>query len=445
MPQVFISYSRKDLSFVKQLAADLKNVGLDVWYDVSGISGGSRWRTEIENAIRNSQYVLVVLSPDSIASEWVEREFLFSSNLKRKIIPLMYRPCELPLNYVDLNYIDVQGENYQRAFPDLLRALNLDPKTAPLPPTRKPSFPVKSKYFVSTIVVIVLLFGGLFISQLNRNGLSAATMPALPTSTSRIVSTDTAVSTLIAEPSSTQFIPTITPLPAEMTDAKGVQMMLVPAGEFMMGSENEDDERPVHTVYLDDFYVDTFEVTNILYKACVAVSACDKPRDTSRYNNSEYANHPVVYVDWDMAQAYCEWRNAKLPTESQWEKVARGTDARIYPWGNSIDTTFANYLNIIKDTSEVGSYANGRSVYGVYDLAGNVWEWVADHYGEDYYFTLPPTANNPAGPASGKKRVIRGGSWNDSADVVRSSNRAALDPTAFGTDLGFRCAKDVTP
>src|SRR6185436_8672478 len=105
MAQVFISYSRKDLSFVDKLAADLKNAGVDVWYDVSGIGGGSRWRSEIENALRSSQYVIVVLSPDAVTSEWVEREILFSSNLKRKIIPLMYRLCELPLNYVNLNYI----------------------------------------------------------------------------------------------------------------------------------------------------------------------------------------------------------------------------------------------------------------------------------------------------------------------------------------------------
>ena len=114
MTQVFISYSRKDISFIETLVADLKNAGLDVWYDVSHIAGGARWRSEIENALRNSQYVLVVLSPDSIVSEWVEREFLFSSNLRRKIIPVMYRFCELPLNYVDLNYIDMQGNNYGR-------------------------------------------------------------------------------------------------------------------------------------------------------------------------------------------------------------------------------------------------------------------------------------------------------------------------------------------
>lgn len=124
MAQVFVSYSRKDLSFVEKLVADLKNAGQVVWCDISSIGGGARWRIEIENAIRNSQNVVVVLSPDSIASEWVEREFLFASNLKRKIIPLMYRACDLPLNYLDLNYIDMHGENYRNGFLVLLRALS---------------------------------------------------------------------------------------------------------------------------------------------------------------------------------------------------------------------------------------------------------------------------------------------------------------------------------
>lgn len=126
MTQVFISYSRKDLTFVEQLASDLKMAGFEVWYDFSRLRGGERWISEIQKAIKNSQCVIVVLSPDSVGSVWVEREFLLSSNLKRKIIPLLYRECELPLNYLDLNYIDVQGDNYQRNFDKILEVLNVD-------------------------------------------------------------------------------------------------------------------------------------------------------------------------------------------------------------------------------------------------------------------------------------------------------------------------------
>lgn len=212
MPQVFISYSRKDLAFVDKLAVDLKNAGLDVWYDVSGIGGGSRWRSEIENALRNSQYVIVVLSPDAVTSEWVEREIMFSSNLKRKIIPLMYRLCELPLNYVNLNYIDVQGDNYQREFPNLLRALAFDPKTAAFLATKvkKPSFILNPKYFVPILVVIAMIFGGLFVLQLSRNWLFSIPITS-SMSTSEAVSTGVPVPTSIADVSATQFMPTQIP------------------------------------------------------------------------------------------------------------------------------------------------------------------------------------------------------------------------------------------
>lgn len=127
MAQVFISYSRKDLPFVEKLVSDLKETGVDVWYDLSGLEGGSRWGVEIRKAIKNSDYVIVVLSPDSVESEWVEREYLFSGNQKKKILPIMYRECEIPLSFLNLNYIDVQGENYSRNFEKIKRFLNREP------------------------------------------------------------------------------------------------------------------------------------------------------------------------------------------------------------------------------------------------------------------------------------------------------------------------------
>ena len=133
MTQVFISYSRRDLTFVEQLAADLKEAGLDVWYDLSRLEGGVRWSRAIEKAIRDSQYMIVVLSPDSAELEWVEKEFLFASglsSLKGKIIPLLYRPCDLRLAYVNLHYIDIQGGKYKQNFNQILRALNVQPKPA---------------------------------------------------------------------------------------------------------------------------------------------------------------------------------------------------------------------------------------------------------------------------------------------------------------------------
>jgi Tol biopolymer transport system component len=159
MTQVFISYARKDFSFVVRLANDLKNAGFEVWYDVSGISGGSRWMDKIEEAIRNSDFLVVVLSPESVVSEWVDREFLFANKLRRKIIPLYYRDCDLSINYINLNYIDVQGNNYHKNFAQILVALSgrslLASKSEIVKPT-PPNSKLKTNLVVFSVVIAVL-------------------------------------------------------------------------------------------------------------------------------------------------------------------------------------------------------------------------------------------------------------------------------------------------
>jgi formylglycine-generating enzyme required for sulfatase activity len=231
-------------------------------------------------------------------------------------------------------------------------------------------------------------------------------------------------------------------------------MVLVPAGDFVMGSETVDadtDEKPLHAVHLDAYYIDKYEATNALYSACVNAGACNPPVQadaftrSSYYGNEEYDEYPVVYVKWNMAKAFCEWRGARLPTEAQWEKAARGTDARMYPWGKEVDCRKANYQGggngCAGGTSKVGSYESGKSPYGVYDLAGNVWEWVADWYSETYYSTS--AESNPSGPDAGQARVLRGGSWNRNQFEIQvvNRNRFAADYSNF--DIGFRCAGAV--
>ena len=237
----------------------------------------------------------------------------------------------------------------------------------------------------------------------------------------------------------------IASLSGEMVDQRGVVMRFVPAGEFTMGSDeaktpNDIDENPAHKVYLDAFYIDKYEVTNKLFKACVDVGVCQPPLGlnsftrSSYYGNPDFDNHPVVYVSWSMAKTYCEWRGAQLPTEAQWEKAARGTDARTYPWGEGISCDKANYWPkdqaCIGDTTEVGTYESNISPYGVSDMAGNVMEWVAS--------------------GSDEERIFRGGSWMSSDRDVRSASRhwdwkLPGHVPQYSQAIGFRCALGTSP
>jgi formylglycine-generating enzyme required for sulfatase activity len=217
-----------------------------------------------------------------------------------------------------------------------------------------------------------------------------------------------------------------------------------------MGSANgNSDERPRHQVYLGAFYMDVYEVTNAAYRACVSAGVCTLPNKTSSatrssyYGNSQYDNYPVINVTWDQAKTYCEWRGGSLPTEAQWEKAARGTDGRTYPWGEGIDSNRANYNNNVGDTTEVGSYESGKSPYGMYDLAGNVWEWVADWYDSSYYANSP--SSNPLGPSSGTFRVLRGGAWSNHDFNLRASSRYRNPPDSIYIDVGFRCVRGTSP
>ena len=266
------------------------------------------------------------------------------------------------------------------------------------------------------------------------------------------------VPTETAQPTLTE-IPTripVTPTPSLgvgstlISERDGMTLVYVPAGEFQMGSENgDDDEKPVHTVYLDAYWIDQTEVTNAMYAQCVAAGVCDEPssrksytRD-SYYDKLEFDDYPVIYVSWEDANNYCGWVGRSLPTEAEWEKAAGWDEGvqtqRTYPWGSEINDTYANYAQNVGDTTAVGSYEKGKSFYGAYDMVGNVWEWVSDWHASDYYAYSP--LENPLGPESGDYRVLRGGSWYNYGNYLRSADRDRYDPTDSVNFLGFRCSR----
>lgn len=246
------------------------------------------------------------------------------------------------------------------------------------------------------------------------------------------------------------------------------EMVFVPAGEFQMGCDSTNPsencntwEQPLHTVYLDAYYIDKYEVTNAQYAEFLNAEGnqeeggdtwLDADDPDVRIHESGvwqvdagYEDHPVIKVTWYGARAYCQWQGKRLPTEAEWEKAARGSsDTRVYPWGNDDpDCSRLNYYDssagpCVGDTSQVGSYPTGASPYGAMNMAGNVWEWVNDWYQSDYYDVSP--YSNPPGPASGSYKVLRGGGWLIGWTYVRVAYRNVTSPSLSFDDFGFRCA-----
>jgi formylglycine-generating enzyme required for sulfatase activity len=265
--------------------------------------------------------------------------------------------------------------------------------------------------------------------------------------------TDTPTQTLTPTPTLTPTAKAIFAPPAgttQISNKDGMVVLYVPAGEFSMGSaDGLADTQPVHTVYLDAYWIDKTEVTNRMYSQCVEASACQPPALSGSGNRSiyyglpQYQNFPVQLIGWTGANAYCTWAGRRLPTEAEWEKAARGTDGRIYPWGDSSpNSNLANYDPSVLETTAVGSYPAGASPYGALDMAGNVTEWVNDRYDASYYAHSP--SSNPQGPTIGQAHVVRGGSWFYMQGLARPTVRNALNNTDTGGTVGFRCARSVT-
>lgn len=306
-----------------------------------------------------------------------------------------------------------------------------------------------------TLVVLAIVLGGLLLaisfrasitSQSPEEPSSQATaiveQERISDSTQREVSTSMPISTTIG------------------TD--GMVLVYVAAGKFTMGAKLEGEE-PVHEVKLDSYWIDQTEVTTLMYATCVAEGACTPPvLDNSAikadyYHDQSYHDYPMINVSWQQANTYCKWAGRRLPTEAEWEKAARGVERYIYPWGKKvIEEQIATQLNYCDNncsetwrdknvddgyakTAPVDSYPAGASPYGVLNMAGNVSEWVADWYDEEYYSSSP--ARNPKGARTGEEHVLRGGSWFFDIAHARTTKRRGFVPNVFFDHVGFRCAE----
>jgi len=299
--------------------------------------------------------------------------------------------------------------------------------------------------------------------------LPATPQPVTPSKTIANTPTATVSNSPTPEPQAPTPVPTetaTTPPTERVSPIDGMPQVYVPAGVLRMGGLDVNaagsDELPAHSVSLDAFWIDQLEVTNAMYMLCVQGGACTLPgvlasdRRYSYFNNAEFKDYPVVHVTWGQASLYCAWAERRLPTEAEWERAVRGDDFRNYSWGDEPPSeVYANFNRLVNDTSRVGSYAAGASPFGALDMAGNVWEWVADLYRGEYYSVS--AEHNPPGPESNgtNRRVIRGGSFQDEWINLRVSKRgSALGPAPnapfdtpgrdgeHSSKIGFRCVTE---
>jgi formylglycine-generating enzyme required for sulfatase activity len=349
-----------------------------------------------------------------------------------------------------------------------LRRAGLEPTAAA--PVAAPRRPTRVRRRMERRTLLGLLAGGLFLLAFSAfliiTNLREPAPVTGPAATETLQSAVAAALTEFAPTPSPSPEPTIPPTatPQPFITTTGSRMIYVPGGQFTLGDDasEENDEKPARVVQIDGFLIDETEVTNAAYAQCVAAEVCPRPaRAGATYHQSYYGDpafddYPVINVSWFNAQAFCEWRGARLPTEAEWEFAASVNPIEEikyrHPWGDSFDGERLNFCDVncrtdspdavwddgFNDTAPVGSYPDGRSPVGVYDMLGNVMEWVNDWYDFDAYEAISDT--NPRGPTEGDFKSLRGGSWLSPSEDTAVTVRGNFEPTVAQANLGFRCA-----
>ena len=427
-----------------------------------------------------------MVSENAYKSKWVQSEVARADRKKKPFFPLLLQgePWLMieAAQYVDVKKGSLPTERFYKRLEGIVikRKSKISEQNAIEQKSKKTKI-LRSIIEIMIIIAIILLISLVQQGITKRSDITPQTQVLY--STQEL--TEKVASTLVSSPVPAKDIP-VPPASAELGDTwmrpmDGLVMSYIPAGEFQMGSEDgQDNERPVHTVYLDAYWIDQTEVSNAQFSIFVEEvgyqTEAEENGKSWTYLDGEWqdveganwlhpqgpnsdivelSNHPVTHMSWNDAQEYCKWAESRLPTEAEWEKAARGgLEGKTYPWGDEFDGSNLNFCNVNcpfhwRDsnyydgyvyTSPVASFS--QNDYGLYDMIGNLWEWTLDWYDENYY-EISPTSN-PMGADTGDYKVLRGGAWSDTDYNLHVANRYEDAPLVTDSYYGFRCVRSAT-
>ena len=392
--RIFLSYAYQDREAAKSIYLALRDQGHKVFFDRADLPAGDEYHNRIRAAVDHAHLFVFLISPDALdAGSYTLTELTIAEKSNRRLLPVMLRETEiarLPASIQAVTIYRSDGNLAASVAAEIYRIAG---------DLRRKRF----KQFALASAIVAVVAAGVFYflaAQKKQKYLSKDGAPAV----------------------------------------------LISAGSFPMG---DDENSPRREIFVDSFYMDKYEVTVGRYAAFLKATGNVKPpEEWETVDLQSGAELPVVGVDWHDADGYCRWAGKRLPTEAEWERAARGNDERKYPWGSDAPTpehaTFGKpYPNpVYKDgVARVGTYSKGMSPFGIYNLSGNVWEWVSDWYAESF---RRDDVRNPKGPENGTHKVMRGGGWYDPPDRITATKRMYAEPAQRDDEVGFRCASDAT-
>ena len=459
---IFISYSKKDSTFANKLADNLSEAGLKIWIDRS-IGGGEQWRESIEQNLKAAGDVIIIVSKNSLASDWVQHEGSLAYGWGKKLYPILIDTVgNLPPWLEEYQWIDFVQPPYETAFTALVAAL-----TPPNPVQDLLDQQVYAYQQTGELIgeaVLRVIEENKADLKINENAKTTIQKSRQKVSRNRqakwlwggIFSTLIILVVVVITLGATGQIAKLVyqPIP--------ISWVTVPAGDFLMGSSEQDiqaliemcpncprslfeSESPQRKIWVGEFEIGKYEITNRQYRQCVLAGECKSPRNVY-WELDDYNEFPVTHVDWEDANTFCQWSGARLPTESEWEKAARGTSGSWYPWGNEPPTCSLSNIYIAAEcdslqSAQVGKYSpKGDSPFGVADMVGNVWEWQNVTGDTNTFMSSSDAVTIPN--YSIESRVLKGGSYLvGEGYLLRTAFRFQDEKFAVADDYGFRCAK----